>query len=81
MGRGPRGQQSPVILIEPQKATWPTTESERQALVQELGELAKRNPLTQRIEEIIIRDQPLPVDIRHNSKIFREQLAREINHG
>jgi hypothetical protein len=31
-----------------------------------------------RIENVVIREKPLPVDIRHNSKIFREQLADEI---
>jgi hypothetical protein len=56
----------------------PRSEAEKEALKAELLELASRNPLTRRIEEIIIRDRPLPVDIRHNSKIFRERLAREL---
>jgi len=50
-------------------------------LQDELIGLASGNPLTRRIEEVIIREQPLPVDIRHNSKIFRERLAEEIRVG
>lgn len=79
VGRGPRGSQTPTIIIEPQPDKRPKTESQKQALIDELKSLAARNPLTGAIMEIVIRDQPLPVDIRHNSKIFREQLAAEIN--
>ncbi len=77
----PRGQsptQTPVMIVEPHADQMPTTTAAREKLKHELLELASRNPLTRRIEEIVIRDRPLPVDIRHNSKIFREQLAAEI---
>ncbi len=77
----PRGQppsQTPVMIVEPHADQMPMTPAARDQLKQELLELASRNPLTRRIEEILIRDSPLPVDIRHNSKIFREQLAAEI---
>ena len=73
--RGTRGKQTPVIVIEPHEG-FPA--DGRNQLTQELLDLAARNPLTRRIEEIIISDQPLPVDIRHNSKIFREKLAADI---
>ncbi len=76
--RGQRPNQTPVILVELHAEQMPTTESQRTALREELLELASRNPLTRRIEEIIIRSKPLPVDIRHNSKIFRERLAAEL---
>lgn len=76
--RGTAPAQTPVMIIEPYADKMPNTDAERQELTSQLLELAARNPLTRRIEEIIIRDQPLPVDIRHNSKIFREQLAAEI---
>ena len=78
VGRGTRPDQQPVILVETYPERTPKSEAEREKLRAELLELASRNPLTRRIEEIIIRDQPLPVDIRHNSKIFREQLAAEL---
>ena len=50
---------------------------ERNQLQQELLALAAL--LARRITEIIVRETPLPVDIRHNSKIFREKLAAELN--
>lgn len=78
VGRGERGSQTPVILIEPVKEHWPRDSESVSKLTAELLDLAARNPLTRRIEEIIIRDKPLPVDIRHNSKIFRERLAEEL---
>lgn len=76
--RGQRPNQTPVMIIEPHRDKLPANAEARQRLEQELRELASRNPLTRRIEEIVIREIPLPVDIRHNSKIFREQLAAEI---
>ncbi len=76
--RGERPNQTPVIIVQPLREHQPQNESDRRRLIAELLELASRNPLTRRIEEVIIRDTPLPVDIRHNSKIFREQLAKEI---
>ncbi|TWU51123.1 fatty acid CoA ligase family protein [Rubripirellula reticaptiva] len=78
VGRGQRPHQTPVVMIEPHAESMPANASEQSALEAELRELGSRNPLTRRIGEIIIRDQPLPVDIRHNSKIFRERLAEEL---
>ncbi|MCA9137626.1 MAG: AMP-binding protein [Planctomycetales bacterium] len=78
VGRGEKGKQTPVIMIEPVKEHWPKSAQQTELLVAELLELASRNPLTQKIREIVIRKQPLPVDIRHNSKIFREKLAAEL---
>ena len=74
--RGERPNQTPVILVETET---PLVKHEKDQLRNELLDLASRNPKTRRIQEIIIRDQPLPVDIRHNSKIFRERLAEEIS--
>lgn len=76
--RGQRPDQIPVIIVQPHQEHRPTNDEERERLLAELKDLAARNPLTRCIEEIIVRDEPLPVDIRHNSKIFREQLADEI---
>ena len=79
VGRGTRPSQTPVMMVEPFPEKKPTTEAEQEQLKDELLEIASRNPMTRRIQEIVIRTEPLPVDIRHNSKIFREQLAAEIN--
>ena len=76
--RGQRPNQTPVVMIETHAEHHPNTEAELRELRKELEDLAARNPLTRRIKEIIIRDKKLPTDIRHNSKIFREQLAAEL---
>ena len=78
VGLGERGNQSPVMIVEPHPKRRPTTLAASKELVQELRDLAVRNPLTRRIEDIRIHPGTLPVDIRHNSKIFRERLAEEI---
>ncbi|WP_372726008.1 fatty acid CoA ligase family protein [Novipirellula sp.] len=80
VARGERPEQTPVVMIETidcrQNNGKPIADAD--GLRTELLELAARNPITRRIEEIIIRRTPLPVDIRHNSKIFRERLAEEL---
>ena len=75
--RGERPHQDPVMIVELADSK-PATEQQKSQLKTELLELGSRNPITRSIQEIVIRDNPLPVDIRHNSKIFREQLATEL---
>jgi acyl-coenzyme A synthetase/AMP-(fatty) acid ligase len=71
VGVGSPPAQEPVICIE-------RTEAGRSAnpdqLTTELLELAKRIKLTSGIKTVRFHDD-FPVDIRHNAKIFREQLA------
>ena len=68
-GVGPKINQIPVIFIEPV-----TKIADEPVFIQELLALAKSNPLTESIVHIFI-EKTFPVDIRHNSKIFREKLA------
>lgn len=68
-GVGPKTSQIPVIFIEPA-----TKITDERGFIQELLALAKSNPLTANIAHIFI-EKAFPVDIRHNSKIFREKLA------
>ena len=79
VGRGQAGEQTPVIVIEPHPESLPRTADEERRLVEGLRELAVRNPITRQIEDFVVWLRPLPVDIRHNSKIFRERLAAELN--
>lgn len=44
-------------------------------LIRELKELAKRFEHTRSIEHFLVYPGPLPTDIRHNAKIFREKLG------
>ena len=71
VGVGPAGRQTPVICIEREKNRAP---QRRDALRAELLDLARTSPLTERIETVLFHPS-FPVDIRHNSKIFREKLA------
>ena len=77
IGLGQKGQQVPVILVELHPEFADSSPEDRESLANELLALAERNPITRRIKRVEIRTEPLPVDIRHNSKIFREQLTAE----
>ncbi|MFG0266552.1 MAG: fatty acid CoA ligase family protein [Rhodopirellula sp. JB055] len=79
VGVGGPGQQIPVLVVQPVDLTIAGDSARAKELEDKLRERASRNPLTRRIDRFVIRDQPLPVDIRHNSKIFREKLAAELN--
>lgn len=69
IGLGPGGQQTPVLVVEPVGPV-----ADEQQLFTELRQLALANPLTRTIEHFLVH-RSFPVDIRHNAKIFREQLA------
>ena len=51
----------------------PKSGFDRNKLITQLQAIAAANPLTQSIQDILIH-KSFPVDIRHNSKIFREKL-------
>ncbi|QDU98717.1 fatty acid CoA ligase family protein [Lignipirellula cremea] len=74
VGVGPRPNQRPVMICEPLPEHRPATEPARQQLIAELQALGSANPLTAGIHEVLLHDS-MPVDIRHNAKIFREKLA------
>ena len=71
VGVGPRHQQKPVICIELPKYN---TGVNKNDLKNELLGLAASNELTRSIQAVLFH-KSFPVDIRHNSKIFREKLA------
>jgi len=68
-GIGPKNNQIPVIFIEPNEKI-----KNKKAFLEEIKALGKSNPLTRSIDHFFI-EYNFPVDIRHNSKIFREKLA------
>ena len=74
VGVGERGQQRPVIIVEPEQSEFPTDAAARKQFTEELLELGRANVLTESIDTVLFRDA-LPVDIRHNVKIFREKLV------
>lgn len=74
VGVGKPGDQRPVLFAEPwpeQRASGP---DDARRLVEELAALGAAHEHTRSIQRIHLMDA-LPVDIRHNAKIFRERLA------
>lgn len=69
VGIGERPRQRPAIVIECLDPRGPS-----ESLAAELHTLAADHPLTASIESILFHSS-FPVDIRHNVKINREQLA------
>ncbi|NOY74314.1 MAG: AMP-binding protein [Kiritimatiellaeota bacterium] len=74
VGVGKPGSRIPVLIVEPAPAFAPTTQTEMDALVEELLDLGAAKDFTSRISRILFMPE-FPVDIRHNAKIFREKLA------
>jgi acyl-CoA synthetase (AMP-forming)/AMP-acid ligase II len=74
VGVGAKPSQRPVIIVEPEEGHFPDSDAERQRFEPELMELAQDNDLTSSIDTILFH-RSLPVDVRHNVKIFREKLA------
>ena len=70
VGVGPIDDQQPVLCVEPA----PDSNLSHAQIQQDLLKQANENPLTRTIDRIVITG-PFPVDIRHNAKIQREQLA------
>ena len=71
VGLGEAPQQQPVICIELEPES---RNDDQEVLIQELLELAQEHALTEKLDTFLFHPA-FPVDIRHNSKIFRENLA------
>ncbi|WP_437187349.1 fatty acid CoA ligase family protein [Planctomicrobium sp. SH668] len=75
VGIGSKPNQIPVIVAEPEAGQFPTTPGAIEALKAELIKLGSENPLTARIQHVLLHES-LPVDTRHNVKINREALGQ-----
>lgn len=78
VGFGEPNRQTAALVIE----TWErskqkdmTNAMSDEQLIRELKELAKNYEHTKSIEHFLVYPGPLPTDIRHNAKIFREKLG------
>lgn len=69
VGVGPVGKQRPIVIVERH-----TTNEPFDRLEAELCDLARQHEVTRSIDTFLSHPS-FPVDIRHNSKIFREKLA------
>ena len=76
IGIGAAPDQSPALVIEPRAGHFPETEDARRRFIAELREIALVNPQAARVKQIVFQ-RALPVDVRHNAKIHRLQLAKE----
>ena len=71
VGLGEAGHQRPVVCVETVKKT---NAGQQQNLRIELQQISLNNPATKDISQFLFHPA-FPVDIRHNAKIGREQLA------
>lgn len=83
VGVGRPGRQTPVICVQENEREKGRRGEEtkgrrgwgdRELLTQQLLQLAEANELTRSIKTVLYHPS-FPVDVRHNSKIFREKLA------
>ena len=61
------------MIVEPLADDWPTDPAGKELLIGEVQRQLAAHPKTASIKHVLLK-QKLPVDIRHNSKIFREKL-------
>ncbi|MBU4317349.1 MAG: peptide synthase, partial [Proteobacteria bacterium] len=71
VGIGKKPNQIPAICIEPIKNSRLIPKDQ---LKDELIKIARANESTKNIHTVLFHNN-FPVDIRHNAKIFREELA------
>jgi acyl-CoA synthetase (AMP-forming)/AMP-acid ligase II len=74
VGIGESGSQVSVLIVEPWPEHRPQGAEDEQAFLGELRELGGSHQHTVGIKHFLIHPA-MPVDIRHNAKIFREELA------
>jgi len=75
VGVGPRTNQRPVIIIEPNPGGMPAPGDAATRFAREILELGSGTELTREIQDVLFHPA-FPVDFRHNAKILREELAR-----
>lgn len=74
VGVGEKPRQLPVIVVEPEAGHFPHDSEVAASFVRELSALAAENAITRGIDQFLFHPS-LPVDVRHNVKINREELA------
>ena len=76
IGLGEAPSQVPALVVEPRAGAFPADDSARARFIAELRDVAQTCPLAERVKHIVFQ-RALPVDVRHNAKIHRLQLAKE----
>ncbi len=75
VGVGPRGQQQPVLIVEPRAGKYPASPAAQEKFIAELLALGAKHTRTKLIQDVLFHPGPFPVDVRHNAKIQRAKLA------
>lgn len=68
----------PAIVIEPKKGSFPKSEREKKEFIKRLKNKAKLDSLTADINKFYF-EKSFPVDVRHNAKIHRLNLAKKFS--
>ena len=76
IGLGDAPRQTPALVVEPRAGSFPATDADRERFIAELRELGRIHPQSTVVKHIVFQ-RALPVDVRHNAKIHRLQLAKE----
>ena len=74
IGLGPKGNQRPVMVIEPYAEKMPHNAHSKKEFVEKLLSIAGRQAVTECIGDFLFHPN-LPMDYRHNAKILRKELA------
>ncbi len=64
----------PILIVEPNKNSFPTSNNLKEIFINELKKLGEEKDFTKDIKTFLFH-KSFPVDIRHNAKIFREKLT------
>ena len=75
VGIGEPGAQTPAIVVEPQPGHFPRGAAAQRSFREELAQLAQAHEHTRGIERFLFHES-FPVDLRHNAKIRRGDLAQ-----
>ncbi|MBN1920948.1 MAG: AMP-binding protein [Anaerolineae bacterium] len=75
VGVGPRGRQTPILIVEAQPGKAPRSSAERVHFAEALLALGAAHAHTRAIDEVFFYPGTFPTDVRHNAKIQREKLA------
>lgn len=76
IGLGAAPAQVPSLVVEPRAGRFPEDDDARARFIAELRDIATTCRLAGRVKHIVFQ-RSLPVDVRHNAKIHRLQLAKE----
>jgi len=73
VGVGRRGEEVPVLVVEPKPGELPRNEVMTEGFVMQLKSIGRKSAITSDVEVFLFHPR-FPVDVRHNAKIDREEL-------